>query len=77
MTSILPPHESDVLAGLLQDLCSAALVSVQGRDCVLQPAEAVLDVVPPLPLQGIVVSSLVSASKVARSLILVLEESNI
>ena len=33
--------------------------------------------VPPLPLQGIVVSSLVSASKVARSLILVLEVSNI
>ena len=57
MTTILPPHESDVLARLLQNLCSAALVSVQGRDSVLQPAEAVLDVVPPLPLQLVVMGS--------------------
>ena len=58
MTAIFPPHESDVLARLLQNLSSAALVALQGRDGVLEAAEAVLDVVPSLPLQLVVVSSL-------------------
>ena len=58
VTAIFPPHECDVLARLLQNLSSAALVALQGRDGVLQPAEAVLDVVPPLPLQLVVMGSL-------------------
>ena len=74
VTPVLPSHEGDVLTGLLQDLCSAALISlhkpllekiflVKGHylECwngVLQPAEAVLDVVSPLPLQLVVMGSL-------------------
>ena len=64
VATILPPHEGNVIAGLLEDLGPTALVTLafnllihcltrseqgflylQCRNCVLQPVEAVLDVV--------------------------------
>ena len=50
---------SDVLGGLVEDMCSGHLLPYQGRDAVPQAMEGVLDVVTPASLQGIVVCSLV------------------
>ena len=100
VTPILPSHEGDILTGLLQDLGSAALVSlvkqlvednflVKGNfarsylECwngVLQPAEAVLDVVPPLPLQLVVMGSLAGTGQLrwkAKNIIFVLKQTSV
>ena len=86
VTSILASHEGDVFTGLLQNLCSAALVSLkitvavrnlvieshyvelylEGWNGVLQPTEAVLDVVSSLPLQLVVMGSLPVVGQLRR-----------
>ena len=76
VAAVLPPHEGDVLTRLLQDLSSAALVSLQCWNGVLETIETILDVISPLSLQQIVVSSLVilrHRGQVTRSIIFILE----
>lgn len=66
VTAVLPPHKGDILACLFEDLSPAALVplpGLQAGDGVLQPGEAVLDVVSPLSLLQIRVENEISTPK--------------
>lgn len=59
MGRVLAPHGLDVVGRLLQDLRPRGLLSLQRGHGVPEAGEAELDVVPPPPLQGVVVRPLI------------------